>query len=287
VAWRAGDLRRVLVGGARGLKAARHSSASVAAWGHPSPPQVGCFRPEAAVPEQGQTESCYASPMIRWRRRNYLVSFHPLCSTPHGRRAVKAFSLPAFIDGSCRREPDFQSAWPSITALCRAGKFAPRLRVGDRVFYMTVKARYMRITGRGLVAALEVIRVLPTHQAAARWYRERGLNVPSNCMVRGNLPIPVPRTRGLPRSTDESWKLWSKSRSGLPSLAAWDRGYVERARDFPCFVITQPIKGPVVANPRIVRDEQINASLGTDKVPGTQSYKLLSDSSFAALLKLM
>ena len=225
--------------------------------------------------------------MIRWRRRNYLVSFHPLCSTPHGRRAVKAFRLPPFIDGSCRREPDLQATPASITALCRAGKFAPRLRVGDRIFYMTVKGTYGRVKGRGLVAALEVIRVLPTHQTAARWYRSRGVGVPSNCMIRGNAPIPVPRTRGLPSNTDESWKLWSKSRSGPPTLAAWDQGYKERARDFPCFVVTRSLKPSAINNPRIASDEQINAALRTDKVPGTQSYKLLSDTSFDALVKIM
>lgn len=228
-----------------------------------------------------------SSQTSRWRRRNFLVSFHPLCSTPHGRRAANAFGFPAFIDGSCRREPDLESVYPSITALCRAGKFAPRLRVGDRVFYMTVKGTYGRNKGRGLIAALEVIRIFPNHQAAARWYRAHDLDVPSNCMVRGNRPAPVPQTRGLPKSTDEAWKLWSKSRSGPPSLAAWDKGYVERARAFPAFVVTWPIKPPSIHNPRIALDEQIVRALGVNKVPGTQSYKLLTDSAFAQLVKLM
>lgn len=225
--------------------------------------------------------------MIRWRRKNYLVSFHPLCSTRHGRQAVAKFRIPRFIDGSCRREPDLQLALPSISALCRAGKFAPRLRRGDRVFYMTVKGTYGGNEGRALVAALEVLHVFPSHKSAARWYRKELGTLPSNCMVRGNAPIPVSHTTGLPKNTDESWKLWSKSQTGPPTLAGWDRGYQERARQFPCFIATRPLKLPSINSPRIVSDYDLCAALRTVKVPSTQTYKLLTDASFCALARLL
>jgi len=46
----------------------------------------------------------------------YVVTYRPLESTATGRR-VK--TDPPFADGSCRREPDLESKFPSITALCR------------------------------------------------------------------------------------------------------------------------------------------------------------------------
>ena len=63
----------------------------------------------------------------------YFNSFTPLCTTLQGQAAIERYKLPRVIDGSCRREPDFQSKYPSITALCRAEKFAPRVYPGDIV----------------------------------------------------------------------------------------------------------------------------------------------------------
>ncbi len=59
----------------------------------------------------------------------FLNSFRPLIRYPEGQQAILAFHLPPFIDYSCRREPDFMSTYPSISALCRVEKFAPRLHV--------------------------------------------------------------------------------------------------------------------------------------------------------------
>jgi len=65
-----------------------------------------------------------------------------MCRSKPGRRAIEAFALPPFIDSSCRREPDLESRSPSISALCRRTKFAPRLYPTDRVVYITTKGRY-------------------------------------------------------------------------------------------------------------------------------------------------
>ena len=44
--------------------------------------------------------------------RIYLSSFYPLICTNKGRKAVEEFNLPPYIDGSCRREPDFENEYP-------------------------------------------------------------------------------------------------------------------------------------------------------------------------------
>lgn len=223
--------------------------------------------------------------MIDCRRRNYLVTFHPLCSTARGRQAIRVAKLPAFIDGSCRREPDLESEHPSITSLCRAGKFAPRLRKNDRVLYMTVKGHYRGVEGRALVAALEVTHVFPSHQRAARWYRGQGLTLPSNCMVPANGPIAAHLTTGLPRNPEALWRVWSASVQGPATLAAWDQAYAQRSKRHPRFVVTKPLRPVAITAPKILSDQQICAALGTWKVPGTQNYKLLSDAAFESLLR--
>src|SRR5262249_20583849 len=124
----------------------------------------------------------------------FLCSFHPICGTAAGRAAVKNYNLPPFIDGSCRREPDFQSSAPSISALCRAGKFAPRLRTDDRVAYVTRKASYGGQFGWAFVAVLTVVERFEAHGSAAAWYQAKKYSVPSNCIVPGNPPQPYELT---------------------------------------------------------------------------------------------
>jgi hypothetical protein len=104
-----------------------------------------------AVPFQRQHVPKMSSPC-------YLATFRPLVQRSAGRRAVQRYGLPPFIDGSCRREPDFESRYPSISATCRAGHFAPRLTVGDRIAYLTVKGRWLNCAEphRRLIAVLRV-----------------------------------------------------------------------------------------------------------------------------------
>jgi len=72
----------------------------------------------------------------------FLTTYTPLVATKDGRVASEKHGIPPFVDGSIRREPDLEHAVPSISCLCRAGKFAPRFQVGDIVGYMTCKGRY-------------------------------------------------------------------------------------------------------------------------------------------------
>src|SRR5258708_709609 len=96
---------------------------------------------------------------------NYLCSYKPLVLTRAGCEASATFGLPPYIDSSCRREPDFESQHPSISALCRRRMFAPRLQEGDVVAYITVKAPYAPEVASHwrLVAILRVRRRFETH----------------------------------------------------------------------------------------------------------------------------
>ncbi len=60
-------------------------------------------------------------------------------------KAISDYNFPPFIAGSCRREPDFENDFPSITSLCRQEKFAPLLFPNDVVVYITVKGDHYRL----------------------------------------------------------------------------------------------------------------------------------------------
>jgi hypothetical protein len=132
--------------------------------------------------------------------RCFLATYRPLVRSANGRRAIREHALPPFIDGSCRREPDFESTFPSITATCRGENFAPRLQVGDRVAYLTVRGRYLRDNENGwrLVAVLRIVHRFTSHAEAATWYEQHGKPLPSNCFVEKNPPKPLELTNGDP-----------------------------------------------------------------------------------------
>ena len=92
--------------------------------------------------------------------RIFLNSYRPLIRYVEGQQAISAFHLPPYLDYSCRREPDFMSTYPSISALCRVKKFAPRLHEGDLAVYITCKGSYQDIKPSHwrLVAILEVLK---------------------------------------------------------------------------------------------------------------------------------
>jgi hypothetical protein len=184
--------------------------------------------------------------MLTSRPSIYLTTFRPLLRTAAGRAAIDRFGLPPFIDDSCRREPDFQSAFPSITALCRGRLFAPKLRVGDIVVYMTKKLG----SERWLVAILEVSHRFETHGDAARWYESRNLPLPSNCMVPTNPPVSIEKT------------------SGAEELDEWNAGYQWRADTWGTFLATRPLHLEL-HDPPALADEVLRDVFG--RVPGTQN----------------
>lgn len=126
----------------------------------------------------------------------YLNSYRPLVMYKRGKSAIQRFGIPPFVDYSCRREPDLESKFPSITALCRGSNFAPRLNESDIVVYLTRKEKYpgYYIRLRRLAAILRVTKRFESHQEAADWYEAKGLAVPGNCMVKSNPPLELDKT---------------------------------------------------------------------------------------------
>ncbi len=198
--------------------------------------------------------------------RAWVVTFHPLVSTKFGINAVKAHGLPPFIDGSCRREPDLLSRYPSISALCRAGFFAPKLKEGDDVVYVTVKREYGAHPSEShhrYVARLRIKKVFANHADAAAWYRSMGHEPPNNCLVPGNPLTPYDQTHG---GDARVRKFDPRIR-----LKAWESAYSGRVGRYPVFVACEAMYLETHV-PRIVDAADWAAALGG--VPATETPKV-------------
>jgi hypothetical protein len=192
----------------------------------------------------------------------YLNSYAPLVASKAGREANSQFNLPPFIDGSIRREPDLECAYPGVSCLCRAGKFAPRLKVHDLVGYMTRKASYG--TGRAhrrFTAMLRVIETFDSHKAAAAWYAERDVALSNNCMTPGNEANPL----------DHSHRIFKASgcAGDARTHKEWDLSYHARARKYPRYVVCEPIVIRVDSDAPEATDKILKAVFG--RIPGTQN----------------
>jgi hypothetical protein len=205
----------------------------------------------------------------------YINEFRPLDATPTGRSAVEHGELPPFIDASCRREPDLESKYPSITALCREGHFAPRLREGDLVAYMTKDFAYPANTPRSrrLVALLRVheswrpVEGKPgtvAHQQAAEWYRKQGLPPPRNCMVRGSEPLALEFT--------DRYK---------GNLRDWEAHYWKVAREHGVFHACEIMFCDANAPPRL-KNQQLAEWFG--RIPNTWEISPLAPAAFAKMV---
>lgn len=189
---------------------------------------------------------------------------------------MQEFGLQPFIDASCRREPDLQATLPSISALCRGPRFAPRLREGDSVAYMTVKGSYPPVAFRHwrLIAMLRVIRRFESHDAAAAWYSERGLPLPSNCMVDGNACFPYDMTAGT-----------EKRRFGNVTnidelLRRWDLSYRLRSRRNGVFLACEA-EFLSLDNPPVLADADLLQVFG--RVPATRMPPAITEAQYRAL----
>jgi hypothetical protein len=162
----------------------------------------------------------------------YLTTYTPLVATKAGREASTAFGIAPFVDGSIRREPDLEHTFPAISSLCRADKFAPRLKVGDVVAYMLRKGSYGHKPRHWrLTAVMRVLEVCPTHLLGANWYRSRNLPLPNNCWVTGNPPKPL----------EQSHRRHEHSDSLTPEQIhrEWDVQYRARAMKWGAFVVCE------------------------------------------------
>ena len=206
----------------------------------------------------------------------YFNEFRPLAETPSGRSAIEHGKLPPFIDASCRREPDLESRYPSITALCREGHFAPHLHEGDLVAYMTKDFAYPAHTesARRLVAVLRIHKTwrsregkpgTEAHQQAAEWYGEQGLTLPRNCMVNGSQPLPLEFT--------DRYK---------PDLRDWEAHYWTVARAHGVFHACESLFCEVSAPPRL-KNQQLVEWFGT--IPNPREISPLAPQAFAKMIR--
>lgn len=202
----------------------------------------------------------------------YLSTYHPLVRSLRGKAIIERHRLPPYVDDSIRREPDLESRYPSITAICHGKGFAPRLHVGDLAVYMTKKDRYPGGSepDHRLVAILEVIERFESHEDAAHWYRDRGLRLPSNCMVEGNPPLR--RTLAGQR----------KDCKDDASCTGWDRDYQERARRWGTFLACESCFLDMQTPPSI-SDGLLIHVFGA--IPGTRTPKRITQKQYEALIR--
>lgn len=198
----------------------------------------------------------------------YLNSFTPLCTTKKGRESSTLYKLPPFVDGSCRREPDFEKEKPPITGLCRPGKLIPRLKPKDLIIYITNKRRYYNNYGERLfVGILEVEKILPSHEAAMEWYYKNGFELSQNIMCRDTLPLNLNYTH-----TDTNGKIGDKKEF----IANWDAQYKYRSLNYPEVVQNKVWNNHMhLSNPRKLKDDEMIAIF--NRIPGTQNPPKLRD----------
>lgn len=240
-----------------------------------------CCRAQPA-PSRPAAKRYVATERTEVRMCCYLVTFRPLVGSAKGRRAIAQHGLHPFIDGSCRREPDFGPQYSSITATCRANAFAPRLRVGDRIAYLTVKGLYPgdREVGWRLVAVLRVIQQFPTHQAAAQWYQGKHVDLPSNCIVENNPPIPLSMTNGKPPS--EVARRVRGEEDPVKAIRMWDRTYRIRVAQTPVFLVCQPEFLSLLAPPQLLPADMIQVF---ERIPSTQNPPRISCNELEHMLR--
>ena len=222
-----------------------------------------------------------------------LASYQPLIYNPDGYSAHIRHNLPPFVDSSCRREPDFESPYPSITALCRRGTFAPHLSPNDIVVYITRKGAYLDVYPPHwrLTAILRVAKRFATHEQAAAWYDAQGIAVPSNCLVPGNGPVPLAWTgRASQRSTPPSPP--TASAHPLPmvdrTLQDWDAWYQSIAHNpedeaLRVFLACEP-EFVDVWQARVITPETMCKIFG--RIPGTQNPAKITENDVDALRSL-
>lgn len=185
----------------------------------------------------------------------FISTYVPLISTRAGREAAAQYAHPPFIDGSIRREPDLEAKYPSISCLCRTDKFAPRLKKGDFVAYMTRKGRYgdVPISHRRLTAVLQVKEVFGSHKAAASWYRARKLKLPKNCFVPGNRPLPLSHSH---RMFDSGTCVGDRR-----TQKAWDAEYRQRSNAYSTFVVCKKTFRDLSWNPGALKPRDLKKLL--------------------------
>jgi hypothetical protein len=210
----------------------------------------------------------------------YLAKYRPLNSTLEGQRAATRFDILPYVDGSCRREPDFECEFPSISALCRGKLFAPHLKEGDEVVYITTKNRYGEAFRHWrMVASLKVFKHFDSHSEAAEWYRGKVGKLPSNCIVAGNPPLPLSRTsRGTSNCAPGCG-------SAAATLKQWNDHYQGRANTIRVFLACKTV-WKELTSPAILTDQAALKILKSEKRVNARNPIEITDAELKALESL-
>jgi hypothetical protein len=191
---------------------------------------------------------------------HFIQKYDPLIHYLNGQTVIPPDQL--YSDGGIRREPSFEHKQPGITSICRGFMFAPKLRVGDKIIYVTKKK-----PDRKIVCALEIIHTFPSHTAAATYYQNNNLlPLPVNCCVAGN-----------------AFRLPGNGGSNPPHT---DNFYLQkRVIPYPVFHVCKKIKENLV-QPNTIQDKVINKILGVN-YDNYQNQKKITKLQFAKLVKLI
>jgi len=203
----------------------------------------------------------------------FLNSFTPLATNMVGRASAKNYSLPLYIDGSCRREPDFENAKPAITQLCRPTKLVTRLNKKDLVIYITKLNRYgTKQAHWKLISILEVIDIVPDHNSALTYYTNNKIPVSQNIICNSTTPFPLDYTHGINENN-------KNNTDANKVIKKWNAGYMYRAKQYPEVAITQVWNDILhLDNPPIINHQMMKSIFG--RIPGTQNPPKLSDAEW-------
>jgi hypothetical protein len=200
----------------------------------------------------------------------FLNSFTPLAVNKFGRAAAALYNIPPYIDGSCRREPDFENLKPAITQLCRPNKLVTRLSNSDLIIYITKLGRYGSNQAHWkFVGILEVIDIVPDHNSALTYYLNNKITVSQNIMCSNTSPFQL----------DMTHRICGFNYIGLSSsniISKWNAGYNYRANKYRTVAITEVWNNKLFLNsPPLINHQMMKSIFG--RIPGTQNPPKLSD----------
>jgi hypothetical protein len=114
-----------------------------------------------------------------------------------------------------------------------------------------------------LTAVLRVLETFHSHVTGAAWYADRGLDLPSNCLVANNPPKPLEQSAGACRSKAKA--------CGRPNWMEWDELYRERIREHGAFAVCEPLFRDLSWNAPVVSDDALVEVFG--RLPPTRNPK--------------
>jgi len=210
----------------------------------------------------------------------YLNTYLPICYNRFGRNSISENKLPNFIDGSCRREPDFENPFPAITQLCRPGKLVTRLKRGDLIIYLTKKGNYGNDYPHWrFIAILEVIDIYPNHQSATLYYLNNNLEISQNIFCNQTNPFNLNMTHGICGFKHQNL-------SSTQIIHIWNEFYKKRSIDFSECTITKVWQEHLyLGDSALITHETMMEIF--NRIPGTQNPPKLKDIEWDNFRRIM